>query len=96
MSTPFDDQEKSSGSAPVSLNKLESPTSNTSPSSHAIDEQKLVRKVDWRVVPGVVLLYLLSFLDRSNVANAKIEGLAEDLHMSMSEDIKAVSLLIVM
>lgn len=91
MSTPSDDQEKYAGSAPVSLDKLGSPTSNNLPSSHAIDEQKLLRKVDWRIVPGVVLLYLLSFLDRSNVANARIEGLAEDLNISMNEDIDAVS-----
>ena len=55
----------------------ESPISN-----YHENERKLVRKIDFRVIPGVVLLYLLSFLDRSNVANAKIEGLAQDLHMS--------------
>jgi hypothetical protein len=47
-----------------------------------INEGQLVRKIDWRILPGVILLYLLSFLDRSNVANAKVEGLAEDTHMS--------------
>jgi MFS family permease len=33
-------------------------------------------------VPGVAILYLLSFLDRSNVANAKLEGLTKDLGIS--------------
>jgi hypothetical protein len=47
-----------------------------------ISEGHLVRKIDWRILPGVILLYLLSFLDRSNVANAKVEGLAQDTHMS--------------
>ena len=47
------------------------------------DEKKLIHKIDRRVIPGVLLLYLLSFLDRSNVANAKIEGLDSDLNMSM-------------
>lgn len=47
-----------------------------------IGERKLVRKIDWRIIPGVILLYLLSFLDRTNVANAKVEGLAEDTEMS--------------
>lgn len=83
-------------SAPVSLDKLGSPVSIALPRSHAIDEQKLVHKVDWRIVPGIVLLYLLSFLDRSNVANAKIEGLAQDLNISMSEDINVMSLLMEM
>lgn len=58
-------------------------TSLTSNIEHnGVNEQKLVRKIDWRIIPGVILLYLLSFLDRSNVANAKVEGLAEDTKMS--------------
>ena len=32
----------------------------------AIDEKKLLRKLDWHLVPGLTLLFLLSFLDRSN------------------------------
>ena len=71
----------------VSSDKLEnsgntSLTSNHGYDYHGIDEKKLMRKIDWRIIPGVVLLYLLSFLDRSNVANAKVEGLAEDTGMS--------------
>ena len=32
----------------------------------AIDEKKLLRKLDWHLVPGLAVLFLLSFLDRSN------------------------------
>jgi len=32
----------------------------------AIDEKKLLRKLDWHLIPGLTLLFLLSFLDRSN------------------------------
>lgn len=49
-----------------------------------INENALLRKIDFRLLPAVGILYLLSFLDRSNVANAKIEGLADDLGMSES------------
>lgn len=49
-----------------------------------INENALIRKIDFRLLPAVGILYLLSFLDRSNVANAKIEGLADDLGMSES------------
>ena len=31
-----------------------------------IDEKKLLRKLDLNLIPGVTLLFLLSFLDRSN------------------------------
>ena len=35
-------------------------------SGDAIDEKKLLRKLDLHLLPGLTLLYLLSFLDRSN------------------------------
>ncbi|THZ84376.1 MFS general substrate transporter [Aureobasidium pullulans] len=50
-----------------------------------INEKKLLRKLDWRLLPGVSLLYLVSFLDRSNVANARLEGLTTDLGMTGNE-----------
>lgn len=46
-----------------------------------IDEKKLVRKIDFKLLPLFTILYLLSFLDRGNIGNAKIEGLAEDLNL---------------
>lgn len=47
-----------------------------------LDEKKILRKMDLRLIPMLALLYLLSFLDRGNIGNAKIEGLAEDLNMT--------------
>ncbi|KAF4814542.1 putative transporter [Colletotrichum tropicale] len=41
-----------------------------------------MRKLDWRLVPLLRLLYLISFLDRANIGNAKIEGLPEDLNLT--------------
>ncbi|KAL4780643.1 major facilitator superfamily domain-containing protein [Aspergillus varians] len=49
------------------------------------EEQQVVRKFDRRLVPFLALLYLLSFLDRSNIGNAKIAGLADDLNLSSSQ-----------
>ncbi|RDW64658.1 putative major facilitator superfamily permease-4 [Coleophoma cylindrospora] len=46
-----------------------------------IDEKAVLRKMDLRLIPMLALLYLLSFLDRGNIGNAKIEGLTETLHM---------------
>ena len=37
-------------------------------------EKKLVRKLDLRLVPVPTLLYFLSFLDRTNIGNAKVQG----------------------
>lgn len=47
-----------------------------------IDEKKLLRKLDWALVPWLSLLYLLSFLDRTSIGNAKLYGLEQDLHIS--------------
>ncbi|KAK6333795.1 hypothetical protein TWF730_003978 [Orbilia blumenaviensis] len=42
-------------------------------------EASLVRKLDFHIIPIVMLLYLCSFLDRINIGNAKLYGLEEDL-----------------
>ncbi|KAL4771358.1 major facilitator superfamily domain-containing protein [Aspergillus nidulans var. acristatus] len=55
------------------------------PKYTAVDEQQVVKKFDRRLVPFLALLYLLSFLDRSNIGNAKIAGLEEDLNLSSSQ-----------
>jgi len=43
---------------------------------------KLVRKIDMNLVPFLALLYLLSYLDRTNIGNARLGGLEKDLGMS--------------
>jgi len=40
-----------------------------------VAEKKLMRKLDWKLIPWLCLLYLISFLDRTNIGNAKIQGL---------------------
>ena len=37
-----------------------------------VDEAKLVRKIDWRLIPWLSFLYLLSFLDRASIGNARV------------------------
>ncbi|KAF8439207.1 major facilitator superfamily domain-containing protein [Terfezia claveryi] len=41
----------------------------------------LLRKLDLNLVPFLALLYLLSFLDRTNIGNARLAGLEKDLKM---------------
>lgn len=47
-----------------------------------VDPKKVLTKLDLRLIPVVSLLYLLSFLDRGNIGNARIEGMAESLNMT--------------
>ena len=43
--------------------------------------KRLLRKMDWNLVPFLALLYLLSFLDRTNIGNARLDTLEKDLGM---------------
>ncbi|KAF3064097.1 putative transporter C11D3.18C [Daldinia childiae] len=48
-------------------------------------ERKLITRVDWHLIPFLCILYLLAFLDRVNIANAKSFLLVEDLHLKNNE-----------
>lgn len=57
-----------------------------------INERALLRKLDLRLLPAVGILYLLSFLDRSNVGNARIEGLLDDVHITGNQYLTGLTL----
>ncbi|KAF1823303.1 MFS general substrate transporter [Dissoconium aciculare CBS 342.82] len=44
--------------------------------------RRITRKVDWHVLPWLFALWLLAFIDRSNIGNANISGLATDLKLT--------------
>jgi len=46
-----------------------------------VAEKALLWKVDIHVVPPLLILFLLAFLDRTNIGNAKIQGMTKDLNM---------------
>ncbi|CAP60904.1 uncharacterized protein PODANS_0_870, partial [Podospora anserina S mat+] len=43
--------------------------------------KKLIRKIDVTLIPFLALLYLLSFLDRTNIGNARLDTLEKDLKL---------------
>ncbi|KAF4433859.1 putative transporter [Colletotrichum fructicola] len=45
------------------------------------EEKAIRRKIDWHTVPLTTVLYLLCFLDRSNIGNARIQGMAKDINL---------------
>ncbi|KAI1632547.1 major facilitator superfamily domain-containing protein [Biscogniauxia mediterranea] len=47
----------------------------------AAAERRLVRKIDLYVYPILFLVYMMSFLDRINISNARIQGMTEDLDL---------------
>jgi hypothetical protein len=80
------DKKAKEESEPTSESELEEVDPGT------VNERALIRKIDWRLLPAVGILYLLSFLDRSNVGNARIEGLADDLHMTGNQYLTGLTL----
>ncbi|THH00402.1 hypothetical protein EW026_g2123 [Hermanssonia centrifuga] len=46
-----------------------------------VDEKKVLRKIDLRVVPFVFIINFFTFLDRVNISNATLFGLKQDLKL---------------
>lgn len=76
------------GTPPTSEDAVLDEKALTSSEDITIDaslDKKLTRKFDKHVVPWLFGLWLLAFIDRSNIGNARIDGLAEDLHLDANK-----------
>ncbi|PCH07110.1 Major facilitator superfamily domain, general substrate transporter [Penicillium occitanis (nom. inval.)] len=58
-------------------------------------EKKLVRKVDIRLLIMMVVMYILNYLDRNNIAAAKLAGLEKSLKLTGDQYQLCVSILFV-
>ncbi|KAF2795769.1 high-affinity nicotinic acid transporter [Melanomma pulvis-pyrius CBS 109.77] len=47
----------------------------------ATSTKTLLRKLDWHIIPFMSLIYLLCFLDRTNIGNARLDHLERDLNL---------------
>ncbi|KAL5614069.1 hypothetical protein FOVSG1_003132 [Fusarium oxysporum f. sp. vasinfectum] len=56
-------------------------------------EKKLVRKLDMTLMPIIFILYLFNYLDRNNIAQAKLDSFEEDLGLTGNDFNIAVSIL---
>ena len=64
-SHPSFPEDKSSGNEKIVTSSYPGSNDNLG-ASFGVDEKALLRKLDLRLLPALTLLYLLSFLDRSN------------------------------
>ncbi|KAJ3769806.1 MFS general substrate transporter [Lentinula raphanica] len=46
------------------------------------EERKLWRKIDLRLMPILCVMYLMSFMDRGNIGNARLQGLETQLNLT--------------
>lgn len=81
----------------LSSKSLDSSNTDASAEAYAynINERAFIRKLDLRLIPGIALLYLLSFLDRANVANATLFSLNEELGLSNASYLNGLTLFFV-
>jgi hypothetical protein len=61
-----------------------------SPEAKAEFDSKLRRKIDYRLLPMLILMYVLNYLDRNNIASARIagpggKGLEDELGLSSTQ-----------
>ncbi|GJE91439.1 MFS general substrate transporter [Phanerochaete sordida] len=45
-------------------------------------EKRLVRKLDVRLLPTIVLFFILNYIDRTAISSARLKGIEKDVHIS--------------
>ena len=69
--SPIITQREEDGPVPSLASNLHRSQVDTS----AIDPYKLKRKIDFRLMPWLTLLYLMNYLDRGSIGNARVRTL---------------------
>ncbi|CAG9989301.1 unnamed protein product [Clonostachys byssicola] len=66
------------------LGQDEATTAPLTPAEQLV-ANKLRRKIDIRILPVVFVVYIMNFVDRTNYASARLQGLEEDLSLTETE-----------
>ncbi|OCK84018.1 MFS general substrate transporter [Lepidopterella palustris CBS 459.81] len=75
------DSEKSSNiDTPIDIEKVAETWADTSPISVELNK-RVTEKFDKHIIPWLFGFWLCSYIDRSNIGNARIDGLAKDLDL---------------
>ncbi|KAL6310523.1 MFS general substrate transporter [Sparassis latifolia] len=45
-------------------------------------ERQLLRKLDTSLMPTIIVIFIMNYIDRSNLTSARLQGLTQDLHLS--------------
>ncbi|KAI0760293.1 MFS general substrate transporter [Fomes fomentarius] len=64
---------------PVVVDSYGSTSPLASGTERRAEEKRLVRKLDRRVLPVLCAMYLFSYLDKTNLGNARLQGLPRDV-----------------
>ncbi|KAF2496780.1 pantothenate transporter liz1 [Lophium mytilinum] len=66
-----------------------------SPEVRQATELKLKRKIDLRLMPMIILMYIMNYLDRNNIAAVRLAGLQDELDLSSTQYQTVISILFV-
>ncbi|KAF1947409.1 pantothenate transporter liz1 [Clathrospora elynae] len=66
-----------------------------SPEQRFEAEKRLRRKIDTRLLPMIILMYIMNYLDRNNIAAVRLAGLQDELNLSSVQYQTTVSILFV-
>lgn len=85
------------GAAPAHHGKLVPPplVAAMSAEERATAEAKMRKKIDTRLLPMIILMYVMNYLDRNNIAAVRLAGLQSELNLSSVQYQTTVSILFV-
>ncbi|KIW01978.1 uncharacterized protein PV09_06813 [Verruconis gallopava] len=63
----------------VSRNRLMEKIAAWSPVEREEKERKLIRKIDLRLLPILIVMYIMNYIDRNALPQARIQGLVKDI-----------------
>ncbi|KEY69376.1 hypothetical protein S7711_08132 [Stachybotrys chartarum IBT 7711] len=78
---PDPDQGKTDAEKKIIVRGIFSPAICIKTATDTTQDKKLMRKVDFCLVPWLSLLYCLSFIARTNIGNARLQGMEDSLGM---------------
>lgn len=80
---------------PSILPDLPSSLASLSPSEYDKVGKAATFKLDVQILPCLVIMFIMNFLDRQNIASARLAGIEEDLNMNEVQYQTCVSILFV-
>ncbi|KAF8307521.1 MFS general substrate transporter [Clavulina sp. PMI_390] len=90
--SPIDDASKSDVNHQESIQDVSSTGIHFSAEEAAALNKRVVRKLDLCIMPCLIMMYLANYVDRNNVAAARLKGLSTDLHLTPIEYSNVISL----
>jgi len=54
--------------------------------AHRLDaEARLRKKIDTRLLPMIIIMYIMNYLDRNNIAAVRLAGLQDELNLTSTQ-----------